>query len=242
MVLGFAHQGPEQVFGRLLKTEDPSTIHILSAGEVPPSHKVIKHLVVFNFSDFEENASLLRMMKYKIYVFSSAFDLGRWAIPPLDEDVDSIMDVKLTEGQRAPKSPTGLSLTERVLDIVQRYSLFGDLMSHIYDLPSRVAQKPATTACCQWLTGKDKDLTALRAALKTVTKSKHHVLDGIMEVMSRPIALRLQQALSDVAGGMPVDEASRRNRVRPFEIGFVNGSLERKADVTDIYVQNTGEE
>lgn len=242
MVLGFAHQGPEQVFGRLLKTEDPDTVHILSMGEVPPSHKVVRHLIVFNFNDFEENAALLRMMKYKIYVFSSAFDLGRWGIKPIDENVDSIMDVEFVGGLRAPKEPLGADLTGRVLEIVQQYSLFGDLMSHIYDLPSRVAQKPATTACCKWLVGKDKDLTELRATIKSITKSKHAVLEGIMSVMARPIALRLQQALNDVEGGMDVEEAARRNRVRPFEIGFVKGSLDRKTDVTDIYVQNTGEE
>lgn len=242
MVIGFAHQGPEQVFGRLLKTVDPKRIHILKAGDVPPSSKKIDHLIMFSFADFEENAALLRVMKYKIYVFGSAFDLGRWGIAPADEDVDSIMDVDFDQGIRVPKKPIGGSLTERVLDIVQQYSLFGDLMSHIYDLPSRVAQKPATTACCQWLTGKDKDLTELRKTLAGITKSKQHVLDGIMEVMQRPIALRLQKALNDVAKGMSVEDAARKNSVRPFEIGFVNGSLDRKADVTDIYVQNTGEE
>ncbi len=242
MVIGFAHQGPEQVFGRLLKTENPTRIHILKSGEVPPSAKNIDHLVVFNFADFEENAALLRILKYKVYVFCSAFDLGRWGIIPADDDVDSIMDVDLDQWVRVPKAPSGVSLTGRVLEIVQQYSLFGDLMSYIYDLPSRVAQKPATTACCQWLAGTDKDLSGLRKTLAGITKSKHHVLDGIMEVMQRPIALRLQRALNDVAKGMSVEDASRKNSVRPFEIGFVNGSLGRKADVTDIYVQNTGEE
>lgn len=242
MVLGFIHQGPEQVFGFLLQKYGDKAVRLLMPSDIPPSSKTVKHLVIFDFSDFEQNATLLRMMKYKIYVFNSGFELSRWGIAPEDSDADKISDVEFSGGIRTARHATGSPMIERVLDLVRKYSLFGDLMAIIYDLPSKTGQKPATQACCKWLVSRDPDLKVLRVALTPIIKKKHSVLEAIMKIMERPIAVRLQTALTEVADGAPIDEAARRNKVRPYEISYVLGSLERKLDATDIYVQNTGED
>ena len=149
MIFAFENFGPEQILARLQHERRKGIEFLLPACVPQPS---ARHVIVFDFNDFIHNAALFRAARYRVYVFAHPQELARWGLKPIDVGYESILDVDFESGQRNASRPKFESIGQRVLQKVQARSVFGDLMSAIYDLPSKSGQSPATSAVCKWLT------------------------------------------------------------------------------------------
>lgn len=245
MLVPFTTFGPEQVLGALNKKKMKG-VHFMGRGGVP-TLRGIEHLVVFSFLDVESNMPMLRMAakRCNVYVFGTVFDMDRWGLKPVDECLDSIMDFNFKKPpEQRPKRKPSDNMCEYVLDHVRKHSLFGELMSVIYKLPSKASQPAATTLCCKWLVSKDS-IEQLAEDLKTATKRRDEIRLEILKVMQAPIALRLRKALTEVNGiddSEHVTAVARANKVPAYEISYVMGHLNKKLSAIDKYVANVGEE
>ena len=156
--------------------------------------------------------------------------LSRYNIP-----VSTLRDQQDCIPRIVPKK----SLTKSLLDHAVEGSVFGDLMTHIYTLPSKHVQRPVTDLCCQYLNSNidwprfEKEITG-----KIQRESPRLVL---LKIMQRPIADLLRTALLSVKEGMSIEESAQHHGVQLFEISYVLGNINKKENCTDKYVQNQGE-
>lgn len=238
MIFAFENFGPEQILARLQHERRKGIEFLLPACVPQPS---ARHVIVFDFNDFIHNAALFRAARYRVYVFAHPQELARWGLKPIDVGYESILDVDFESGQRNASRPKFESIGQRVLQKVQARSVFGDLMSAIYDLPSKSGQSPATSAVCKWLTT-DEPLSALDPVIRTIVKRKVDVHTRMMEILARPITERLRGALKAVAEGAAHDVAAEEFNVPEYEISYVIGNLSRKKNILDTHVANVGED
>lgn len=244
MILGFSEAGPEQIVALLTKFKGVphQKIKVVGVGEPLDQNCRQRHIVFMSFADFEPNMWWLRDSRYMVYVFATPFTLRRWRIGPIDEGV-APRDLDFNTETSPLLTPHPVTEIDKLLKRVQQSSLWGDLMSIIYDLPSKSMQKPVTTLCCQYLTG-NKDCAWFERELRLICRrpSLQQVIELIVDQIKRPVTERLRQALAEVQDGATPEDAARANDVQEYEICYVQGNLAKKDGIVDDLVQNVGEE
>ena len=243
MILGFVEAGPEQIVALLTKCHGvpASAIRVVAAGETLDSNVRQKHIVFMVFQDFEPHLCWLRNSRHMVYVFSTQFNLKRYKIGPIDVGVP-VRDIDFTTVTTPVVSPSPKTEIDKLLHRVQQSSLWGDLMSIIYDLPSKSLQKPVTTLCCQYLVGQN-DRAWFERELRLICKRPHlqPVVQQVCDQIDRPVTCRLRTALAQVAVGTSTELAAQANDVQEYEICYVLGNLAKKSGIVDDMVQNVGE-
>lgn len=217
MVVGY-EISPEQIY-TLLKNKGIKPIIVTNI--VPERGN---NLLFLSFETYIKHNLKLRRSHRVCHVSADKFTLERYSIKISDrEEQEQVMPRIL------PRS----SLTKVLIKAAIDNSLFGELMTHIYTLPSTKVQKPVTLACCKWLasTKKFEDLSKEMQSL-IVREYPRNVL---LNLMRKPIVDRLRAGLQDASAGLSVEEAAAKNKVPVFEISYVLGCIKRKKDAISNY-------
>jgi hypothetical protein len=224
VIVGY-DSSPERVVAMLRKK---GLKPVLVVGpKLPPND----NCVFLTFEQFERHNIECRR-SYKVYhVCADPLALDRYNIPvsTLQVQTDCIPRI-------VPKK----TITKALLTKAQEGSVFSDLMTHIYTLPSKHVQRPVTDLCCQYLNSNiDWATFEKEIGIKIQRESPRLVL---LKIMQRPIADTLRLALTAVKDGMSIELSSQVHEVQLFEISYVLGNINKKENCTDKYVQNQGVE
>lgn len=224
MIIGY-DTSPERVVAMLRKR---GLKPVLITG-----HKIPKNdnCVFLTFEQFERHNMECRRSYKTYHVCADALALGRYNIPvsTLHDQTDCIPRI-------VPKQ----TLTNALLTKAKEGSVFGDLMTHIYTLPSKHVQRPVTDLCCRYLNS-NIDWAKFEKEIKAKIQRESPRL-VLLKIMQRPIAFTLREALNAVKEGMTIEEAASNFEVQLFEISYVLGNINKKENCTDKYVQNQGVE
>ena len=222
MIVGY-DLSPEQVYS-LLKSKGIKPTFVLGP-DVPEADNCI-------FLTFELylKHNLMCRRSYKTYhVCADLFTLSRYSIPVSTREVQEAVIPRIL-----PRN----TLTKHLIKRAENSSLFGDLMTHIYTLPSKNVQKPITEACCYYLNGDRKYEWLEKQAKHLIQRESPRLI--LLKLMRKPIAEKLKDALQAVKSGMPKPNAAQEFGVQLFEVSYVLGNLNKKRNATDEYVSNQG--
>lgn len=222
MIVGY-DTSPERVIAMLRKKGIKPT---LVTGPTLPN---TDNCVFMTFEQFERHNIECRRSYKTYHVCADRLALSRYKIPmsTLQEQSDCIPRI-------VPKQ----TLTNALLTKAQDGSVFGDLMTHIYTLPSKHVQRPVTDLCCLYLNSNiEWDLFEKEITQKIQRESPRLIL---LKIMKRPIAFTLRESLNAVKRGMSIEESAKSHEVQLFEISYVLGNINKKENCTDKYVQNQG--
>lgn len=222
MIIGY-DTSPERVVAMLRKKGIKAK---LVAGPDLPAND---HCVFMVFSQFERHLIECRRSYKTYHVCADALALSRYNIPvsTLQEQSDCIPRI-------VPKQ----TLTNALLTKAQEGSVFGDLMTHIYTLPSKHVQRPTTDLCCLYLNSNIEWEEFEKEITKKIQRESPRLV--LLKIMQRPIAFTLREALTAVKKGMSIEESAQAHEVQSFEISYVLGNINKKENCTDKYVQNQG--
>lgn len=222
MIVGY-DLSPEQVYS-LLKGKGIKPTFVLGP-DLPENDNCI-------FLTFEQylKHNLQCRRSYKTYhICADLFTLERYTIPVSTREVQEAVIPRIL-----PRN----TLTKHLIKKAENSSLFGDLMTHIYTLPSKNVQKPITEACCLYLNGNKPYEWLEKQAKQLIQRESPRLI--LLKLMRRPIADRLKSALASVKEGMSNPQAAQEFGVQLFEVSYVLGNLNKKRNATDEYVSNQG--
>lgn len=234
-VVAVTQQSPEQVFA-WLKQEDPDVrvTYCPQGIALDPDKKYRKHIFVIGTKEFDRNAVSIRQMPQHIFfVFGHSVLLEKYGLE-VDKRVQDIEPIR----------PKVVPVGSYLKDLKQRAiegSLFYDLMTFIYTMPSKTHQKPITSLICKWIytgckTDIREDIEALELRISNSNMAK------LISILEKPVTYRLRDAFIDLNKGVcsTMGQAVIKHRVQVFELGYIKGNVEKIANVTDELVANQG--
>lgn len=234
-VIAVTQQSPEQVYA-WLRQEDPDVrVTFCPQGiALDPAKKYRKHIFVVGTKEFDRNAVSIREMHDTIFfVFGHSTLLAKYGLE-VDKPVQEIEPV------RAKLVPVGSYLKDLKQKAIEG-SLFYDLMTFIYTLPSKTHQKPITHAICKWIyegcvTDIQEDIGDLDLRLSPANMSK------LIAILEKPVTYRLRDSFIDLKAGVctTLGQAVIKHRVQVFELGYIKGNIDKVSNVTDELVANQG--
>ena len=234
-VVAVTQQSPEQVMG-WLKQQDPNVrVTFCPQGvALDPDKKYREHIFIVGTKEFDRNAVSIRQMPQHIFfVFGHSTLLAKYGL-----EVDAkVADI---EPQRSKLVPVGSYLKDLKQKAIEG-SLFYDLMTFIYTLPSKTHQKPITATICRWIYFGCQ--TEIRDELKDLSlKMSSSNMAKLMSILEKPVTYRLRDAFIDLKDGTctTMGQAVIKHRVQVFELGYIKGNVEKVANVTDELVSNQG--
>ena len=117
--------------------------------------------------------------------------------------------------------------------------MFGDLMTHIYTLPSKHVQRPTTDLCCLYLNSNIEWEEFEKEITKKIQRESPRLV--LLKIMQRPIAFTLREALTAVKKGMSISFLLKNMDFFPpmvismVGIGEESGSMEDMLSKTADY-------
>lgn len=234
-VVAVTQQSPEQVLAWLRENDPDVRVTFCPQGiAIDPDKKYREHIFVVGTKEFDRNAVSIRQMPgHLFFVFGHGTLLAKYGLE-VDKRVQDIEPV------RAKVVPVGSYMK----DLIQRAiegSLFYDLMTFIYTMPSKTHQKPITSTICKWIyTGCKTDVRDEIEALNLKISSSN--MAKLISILEKPVTYRLRDAFIDIHSGVcsTQGQAVIKHRVQIFEIGYIKGNVEKVANVTDELVANQG--
>ncbi len=222
MIIGY-DESPERVVSMLRKKGITPTLYM--GGRLPKTDNI----VFLTFEQYERHNLECRRSYRTYHVCADKMALARYGIT-----VSTLYDQETCIPRLLPKR----SLTKSLINKAIKGSVFGDLMTHIYTLPSKSVQRPVTDLCCRYLNSMlDWQQFEKQIGHKITRESPRLIL---LKILKRPIADQLRNALADVSTGTDIEEAAKKHGVQLFEITYVLGNINKKENCTDKYVQNQG--
>ena len=235
-VVAVTEHSPEQVYSYLRACgECKHVTYLPESGLLDPEGKYRPHIFIIGTDTYSKNAVTIREMpeEYEIFIFGHRRILERYGLN---------VGLTLPEmvGQRAKLTPVG-TYTKALCKKAASDSLFHDLMTWIYKLPSKTHQKPVTNEICKWIyTGEDINVNDMvdRIPVKLKPLQKHE----LCTILNKPVTNRLRQAFADLRNGVVQTKGQTlvRNDVQTFEYSYIEGNIKKTANITDQYVANQG--
>lgn len=193
-------------------------------------------IFILTSEDFERNLTATRKLDHDFYVFGSDIVLQFYGLKAIDlNGID--LDAEPQRPRVVPKS----NYIDELIKLARVGSLFDDLMTLIYKLPSKTQQRPVTNVCCLWLY-EGRRISDLEKMFKALdVKIKQSVVDEVEYLLSQDVASRIQQALSAYRSqGLSLESCSIKFKVQKFELSYVIGNVEKSESLIDIKVANQG--
>ena len=196
--------------------------------------------VVFLLSadDMVRNLTATRKLDHDFYVFGSMSIFRYYNLTPIDVDGCLSLDAP---PQRPRVVPTS-NYIEDLVRVSRVGSLFDDLMTFIYKLPSKTHQRPVTNTCCLWLY-EGGDMEKLFTMLRELPiKIKQATFLELQQIMSKDVVARIQLALKAYRAepSLGLAQYSVLHKVQQFELSYVVGNVEKSDKLIDTYVANQG--
>ncbi len=235
-VVAVTEQSPEQVFAYLKACGDAKRVtYVPASGVLRPDGKYRKHIFLVGSTLYARNACTIRDLpdRYIVYVFGHRRILERYGLT-------TMRMLHELEPERAKILPIG-TYTKDLIKKAIASSLFHELMTYIYTLPSKTHQKPVTAAICKWIyTGSAMDIHTMLSSKKLALKPKQ--VHDLTLILNNPVTERLRQAYDDLRTGVcqTVGQAVVKNNVQMFEFSYIRGNVQKAENITDTYVANQG--
>lgn len=196
--------------------------------------------VVFMLSadDMVRNLTACRKLDHDFYVFGTMAIFRYYKLTPIDAEGRLNL---YAEPQRPRPIPTS-NYIEDLIRVSRVGSLFDDLMTFIYKLPSKTHQRPVTNTCCMWLY-EGGDMDKLFSMLRDLPiKIKQSTFLELQQIMSKEVVGRIQQALKAYRAEpkLGLAQYSIIHKVQQFELSYVVGNVEKSDKLIDTYVANQG--
>lgn len=242
-VFPISQHTPGQVLGALMKQYGQDFVPtILPVGKrLTLEGKYREVIFIMSSEDFCRNVTATRKLDHDFYVFGTPSIFRQYNLRPIDENGELDLNVSPQRPRPAPRS----TYVDELIELSKAGSLFDDLMTAIYSLPSKTHQRPITRVCCLWLYkgGTLDDLAAMLKALPEI-KVKQSQIDLMVHTMQKPITRSLQKALSayQVNPALGVSHYAVVYGVQKFEMSYVIGNVEKKDALIDKMVANQGGE
>ena len=196
-------------------------------------------IFILSSEDFARNVTATRKLDHDFYVFGTPSVFRQYNLRPIDERGTLDLSVSPQRPRPAPRS----TYVDELIELSKAGSLFDDLMTAIYSLPSKTHQRPVTRVCCLWLYngGTADDLVAMLKAIPDI-KVKQSQIDLMTHTMQKPITRSLQKALAAYRSSpaLGISHYSVVYGVQKFEMSYVIGNVEKKDTLIDKYVANQG--
>ncbi|WOL24440.1 hypothetical protein fHeYen902_094c [Yersinia phage fHe-Yen9-02] len=235
-VIAITRHSPEQVYAWLKsKRKNPQITFVPLGGFLDPSKKYRKNIFIVGTREFDRNVVAIRNMPlYNVFVFGHTESLERYGLE-VDRELGTVAPIK-------PKAvPIGSYLDDLIAQSIEG-SLFHELMTYIYKLPSKTHQKPITSIICHWIYegGTEMELEANFDKLSIRITAAHR--ENLLRILRKPVCSRLRAAFRDLRLGMceTMGQAVVKHRVQIFELGYIKGNVEKVDNATDKYVGNQG--
>lgn len=235
-VVAVTEQSPEQVFAYLKACGDAEQITFVPPGGIiNPEGRYREHIFVVGSDLYSRNACSIRDLpdEHTVYVFGHRRILDKYGLT-------SERMLHELEPERAKLIPIG-SYTKDLIKGAIASSLFHELMTFIYTLPSKTHQKPVTSAICKWIySGSSKTSEALLSDKKLMLSRKQ--IDALVDILSSPVTDRLKQAFEDLRTGVCETDGQTvvKNAIQRFEFTYIRGNVMKTDNITDTYVANQG--
>ena len=234
---------PGQVLSKLIKErgEDfvPTVVPIGKRLTLEGRYRDV--IFLLSSEDFARNVTATRKLDHDFYVFGTPSVFRQYNLRPIDENGVLNMDAAPQRPRPAPRS----TYVDELIELSKAGSLFDDLMTAIYSLPSKTHQRPVTRVCCLWLYngGDSDDLVSMLKAIPDIKVKQSHI-DLMVHTMQKPITRSLQKALAAYRSNpaLGVSHYSVVYGVQKFEMSYVVGNVEKKDTLIDKYVANQGGE
>lgn len=236
-VIAVTDHSPEQVFGHLLKTGQAKRVTFVpQSGFLDPAGKYHKHIFVVGTREYDRNASSIRdLHTHVVWVFGHRELLSRYGL-----DVSTPIENK--QPSKAKLVPVGSYLEDLKRRAIAN-SLFHSMMTFIYTLPSKTHQKPVTAAICTWIyNGGGGTIAKLVDGIPiTLSPINRHRL---IKILAQPVTSRLCAAFRDINSGrcQTLGEAVLKHDVQIFELGYIQGNVNKVDNIVDARVGNQGVE
>lgn len=247
-VYGLCCHSPEELIIELLKVTKSPTYFTVPIGSLLIDHEVrpqTKNILILTAKDFIRNWKAFERADYKnknIFIFAPYDVLLEYTgIVKLDMEVTESTSGMLTfalkeyidlnrymeKVDEVVLKRKKLNYVNTLISDVRKGSLLNALMTFVYMLPVKTHQKPVKILCGLYLTQQwtERKLNSQISLLDTKIGLSTKVKEALLDILLNPVALRLQQAFSELPSYEDTDTTAKLHDVSGYEIRYIINML-----------------